>query len=97
MGWSADTITPSSRARSYIPSNTQCTKCNKNGLVRYFLNNKQVTETQYKETFADTIPNEGNSYTGDMHHTQLKVVKQEVVNNILGRKIKIDKLKFIFL
>ena len=67
MGWSADTITPSSRARSYIPSNTPMYKgANKNGLVRYFLNNKQVTETQYKETFADTIPNEGNSYTGDM-------------------------------
>ena len=37
MGWSPDTITPSSRARSYIPSNTPMYKgANKNGLVRYF-------------------------------------------------------------
>ena len=47
---------------------------NKNGLVRYFLNNKQVTETQYIETFADTIANDGAGYTGDMRHTQLKMV-----------------------
>ena len=39
---------------------------NKNGLVRYFLNNKQVTETQYIETFSDTIANDGSGYTGDI-------------------------------
>ena len=67
MGYSSETITPSSRARAFAPSNTPMWRgANKNGLVRYFLNNKQVTETQYKETFADTIQNDGSLYTGDM-------------------------------
>lgn len=67
MGWSADTITPNSRARAYAPSNIPMYRgANKNGIVRYFLNNKQVTEAQYKTTFTDTISNDGSSYTGDM-------------------------------
>ncbi len=67
MGYSAETITPTSRARAFAPANIQMWRgANKNGLVRYFLNNKQVTETQYKETFADTIANDGSGYTGDM-------------------------------
>ena len=67
MGYSAETVTPNSRARAYAPSNIPMWRgANKNGFVRYFLNNKQVTETQYVETFDDTIPNDGAGYTGDM-------------------------------
>ena len=54
MGWSAKIQLHKQVARSYITIQSlydMTKKFIKNGLVRYFLNNKQVTETQYKETF----------------------------------------------
>ena len=67
MGYSAETNAPSSSCVVCSIKYSNVESVNKNGLVRYFLNNKQVTETQYIETFADTIANDGSGYTGDMH------------------------------
>ena len=67
MGWSAETNAPQTRARSFIPTNIPMWRgANKNGYVRYFLNNRQVTEAQYINSLNDTFANSGGDYTGDM-------------------------------
>jgi len=61
MGWSAETITPSTRGKSKIPTNMPRWRgMNKNGYVRYWLNGKQVTESQYKTTFENNIAKDGS-------------------------------------
>ena len=67
MGWSAETNAPQTRARSYVPTNIPMWRgAGKNGYVRYFLNNRQVTEAQYINSLNDSFANSGSDYTGDM-------------------------------
>ena len=97
MGWSAETNAPQTRARSYVPTNIPMWRgAGKNGYVRYFLNNRQVTEAQYINSLNDSFANSGSDYTGDMPAYTTEDGTTRGGSEFAFEKIKIERLKFIY-